>query len=166
MLRIFDDITGLRRAAVAAGMLLLFAPGLAVSADNLPPDRGEAATGHAYPIPATWCADHRLGKLSSQMRLESANLERLRAAQAEIAPGFETKGAKTGLSLLANYQEELEKRRPNSALASTYLAMASAVPITLPVLQRVNALLCVSATRAHAKAIVTEAEATRKQLVR
>ena len=113
-----------------------------------------------------WCADHRLGQLTPQQRIEGSNLTRLRAAQAELAPGFEAGSAWTGIDLLAAYQEELEKRRPDPMLAASYPALASTVPITAARVRQVNALLCVSATRATARAVTADAEAQRQQMAR
>ncbi|GLR68007.1 hypothetical protein GCM10010909_26880 [Acidocella aquatica] len=81
----------------------------------------------------------------------------------ELAPGFVAGPSKTELYLLADYQAELGKRMPDTALAASYLALASAVPITVARYRQVNALLCVSATPARAKAIQSAAEAFRQQ---
>lgn len=128
------------------------------------PSHNEPMASHSTLRPGKWCADYRLGQLSDRQRLEGANLTRLQAAQDEIAPGFVAGRARTGLVLLADYQQELEKRRPNMSLAAMYLAMSSAVPITPGRLQRVNRLLCISVTRSHARSIVAEAEAARRQM--
>ena len=153
--------------AAIAGLLLAMpvAPGRA--AENVTPHRGPLATGQYRPVPhGAWCADHHLRQLTPRQRLEGRNLARLRAAQAELAPGFEAGTAKTGVDLLAAYQEELEKRRPDRAVAASYLALASAVPITPVRLRQVNALLCVSTTSANARVITAEAETQRRQMAR
>ncbi|MBW4090359.1 MAG: hypothetical protein HIU82_04490 [Proteobacteria bacterium] len=158
--------TGLRGAAVA-GLLLMgpMLPGRA--AENATPHRGPLSSGQYQPTPhEVWCGDHQLGRLSMRQRHEGGNLARLRAADAELAPGFAAGTARTGLDLLAAYQEELEKRRPDVALAASYLAVASAVPITAARYRQVNALLCVSTTRTIAHAIATAAEAQRQQMAR
>ncbi len=146
----------------------------AAAAATAPPQAGGVTTQHhappaaqpTAPSPALWCAGHRLGTLSPAARRTGQNLARLRAAQAELAPGFASGSATTGVDLLAAYQEELEKSRPDRAAAASYLAVASAVPITLARVRDVNALLCVSTTAAAARAIATEAEAERLQMSR
>lgn len=109
-----------------------------------------------------WCGDYRFNITETQ-RLDGANLERLRAAQAELAPGFAAGTSKTELYLLADYQAELGKRRPDTILAANYLALASAVPITAERYRQVNALLCVSTTAGQAMAIQSMAETLRQQ---
>ena len=147
--------------------------GVAAAATQAPPAGGVTSQHHAppsgratAPSPALWCAGHRLGALSPQARRSGANLARLRAAQAELAPGFDAGGATTGVDLLAAYQEELEKPRPDRMAAASYLALASAVPITPARVRDVNALLCVSTTAVAARAIGAEAEAERVQMSR
>ncbi len=152
---------------IIAGLLLaapLAAPGLA-AAQTTTTHRG-APSGDVYPRAAAWCSNFRLGALSAKTRMDAANLQRLRAAQEELAPGFTAGGARTGLDLLAGYQEQLERRHPDIGLASTYLAMVSTVPVTTDALRRVNALLCVSTTRATAAQIAATAEAARLDLAR
>ncbi len=139
----------------------------AVAADHPLPHQGPAATGQYQAAPrAAWCADHDLAKLTMAQRLEGRNLERLRRAQAELAPGFEAGNAKTGLHLMAAYQEELEKRHPDPATAASYLALAAAVPISAVRVRQVNALLCISSTAALARTIQTEAEQQRERMNR
>ena len=113
--------------------------------------------------PVSWCGDYKLGQMNEAERLTGQNLARLRAAEAELAPGFEAQTVQTGLYLLADYQQELEKRHPDGALAASYLAMASAVPITQARYRQVNALLCVSAAPVLARTIRAQAETWRRQ---
>lgn len=149
------------------GLPLVMSATAGHAADNQTPHRNPPAAADLPQRPGgSWCADHRLGRLTEQQRLEDGNLNRLRAAQVELAPGFTAGRATTGLHLLAAYQEEVEKARPDASLAATYLAQASAVPITAGRIQRVNALLCVSSARALAQKIETEAEAQRRQMAR
>ena len=159
----FSKFIGLVTAAVVA----VVSAGSVKAADTAVPHRGAPPAMQApQPQAASWCADHVLGRLSEQQRLEGHNLQRLKAAQAELAPGFEAGAATTEVRLIAAYQEELEKRRPNIDLSASYLATASAVPITAGRLRQVNALLCVSTTSALAKAIGSAAEAQRRQMAR
>ncbi len=161
---------GLRHGIAGVGAFvasLAIAPPPGYAAENSAPHRGPISTGQYQPAPrAAWCADHNLAALTMSQRLEGRNLVRLRHAQAELAPGFEAGNAKTGLHLMAAYQEELEKARPDPATAASYLALASAVPITMVRVRQVNAFLCVSITRAKAEAIRADAEKQREQLNR
>ena len=116
------------------------------------------------PSPALWCVGHRLGDLSAEARHSGQNLARLQAAQAELAPGFDAGTATGSFDVLVAYQEELEKVHPNRAIAASYLALSSTVPITVARLRDVNALLCVSTTEATARAITEEAETERLQM--
>ena len=61
--------------------------------------------------------------------------------------------------------KELEKSHSDRLTAATYLALTSTVPITFGVVERVNALLCVSSTRRFAHAVATAAEAERRQMM-
>ena len=94
------------------------------------------------------------------------NRKRLAAAQAELAPDFLPGKAADGLLLLANYQQEMEIVRPDRVLAATYLALASAVPIDVKLVERVNSLLCVSAGSAVAKGVALIADAEWRQMSR
>lgn len=152
----------LPKMILATAAVVYLAPGIAV-AQVKTPHRG-APGGSVVPQATAWCHGFRLGTLSGSNRLKGANLERLRAAQAELAPGFVAGRARTGLDLLAGYQEQLERAQPDTALAASYLALVSTVPITLGTLRTVNALLCVSTTRTAAERIVAAAEASRQSL--
>ena len=113
-----------------------------------------------------WCADHRPGIAPRAGSQASAEQQRLRAVQASLAPGFDPGRRTDGLALLQAYQQVLEQRHPDPALAATYLAMTSTVPITFAVVERTNALLCVSSTRAFAHTVADAAEAERQQMAR
>ena len=109
-----------------------------------------------------WCADFRRGI----SRTDPAEIKRLKVVQSDLAPGFKPGAATGGIALLAAYSEELEKAHPDQMTAATYLALTSTVPITFGVVERVNALLCVSSTRRFAHAVADAAEAERRQLMR
>jgi hypothetical protein len=110
------------------------------------------------------CAQYRFGQLNAAARIAEPNRTRLRAAQAELAPGFNPGKAADGLLLLANYQAAMEALRPDRVLAATYLAVASAVPIDLKLIERVNGLLCISASPAVAKGVALIADAEWRQM--
>lgn len=148
----------------ATTMMACLAPTVAI-AQVKAPHRG-APGGAVVPRARAWCTGFRLGTLSDTKRLAGANLQRLQGAQAELAPGFIVGRARTGLDLLAGYQEQLERTQPDTVLAANYLALVSTIPITLSTVRTVNALLCVSTTHAEAERIVATAEAARQKLER
>jgi hypothetical protein len=111
------------------------------------------------------CSDYR-PDVPARQRLQDGNRLRLEAAQALMTPGFGARGRVSGLILLADYQEEMERLRPDREAAALYLASASTVPVTLGMLQAVNSTLCVAASPATAQAISTLAEAARVEMAR
>lgn len=110
-----------------------------------------------------WCGDYR-PRMPDRVRLAERNGDRLLAAQAELAPGFEAGRAQSGLMLLGNYQAELEKRQPDRLLAATYLAMTATVSVTEAMVERINGLLCVTASRQLVADVASNAEAQRRSL--
>lgn len=107
------------------------------------------------------CADHYAAGLSPDKRITGNNLQFLSAAQGYLAPSFDPGNNGTGLLLLANYQEELEKLSPDPEVAGTYLGLTAARPVTEPIVARVNALLCVTASAKITDAIAKVAETQR-----
>ncbi|HET8996604.1 MAG TPA: hypothetical protein VFN42_08045 [Acetobacteraceae bacterium] len=112
----------------------------------------------------TWCADYRPG-LSAGVP-DSREQKRLQAVQTSLAPGFDPGRRKDGIALLQAYRQVLEQRHPDRTLAATYLALTSTVPITFAVVERTNALLCVSSAPAFARAVADAAEAERREMAR
>lgn len=159
---------GVKHALLCVGVALALPVASATAAGTGSTPRPATPSGPsiANPPGVAWCAGQRVGSLSEREKLQGSNLTRLRAAQSELAPGFTAGTATTGLRLLADYQDELSRSRPDGVLAASYLAQVSTVPITPARLLRVNALLCVSTTRALAGKIQTEAEAQRLQMSR
>lgn len=146
--------------------LFLMTPAGGAGAQNIVSAQHPLTGGKFEPPPrGAWCGDYRFN-ITERQRFSGMNLQRLQAAQMELAPGFAAGAAKTELYLLADYQAELGKRLPDTALAASYLALASAVPITTARYRQVNALLCVSTTPARARAIQAAAEAMRAQEAR
>jgi len=111
------------------------------------------------------CDDYRTG-LTARQRLEGSNGERLRAAEALLAPGFRSGASRSGRALLAEYQAEMERAHPDIPSAALYLASASTIPISLGTVAAVNSTLCVAAGTATATAIATQAEAARREMSR
>lgn len=113
----------------------------------------------------TSCNDYQ-PQGSAARRLQAGNRGRLVAAQAILAPGFSAGRAEDGLQLLADYQEEMERVKPDVSAAAVYLASVSTVPVTLPLLQALNSTLCIAASARTAEAIAVLAEATRQEMSR
>lgn len=157
-------------AGAAAALVLMAAPiGFAGSASaqsqQLQPKLPSSAPLAAVNV-NSWCADYRRGGPGSDLRAQASDTRRLKLVQADLAPGFDPGARADGLSLLAAYRQELEKRRPDQAAAAIYLAMVSTVPITFGVIEQVNALLCVSSSRGFAQGVAAAAEAERQQMSR
>lgn len=108
------------------------------------------------------CADHRGGKLSANERLSGANLERLTAARIYLAPNYTPDKLKSGIYLMANYQEELEKIRPDATAAGTYLGLVTTAPVTQDRVAVVNAILCVTSSTRNIGQIQSNAETQRR----
>ncbi len=119
----------------------------------------------AYLDLEAWCAEHRPGVVPTGSAAVAAE-KRLRAVQASLAPGFDPGRRQDGVALLRAYQQALEQNRPDKALAATYLALISTKPVTFEIVERTNALLCVSSTEAFARAVADQAEAERQQMSR
>jgi hypothetical protein len=125
--------------------------------------QGSVQGGESVSFPDR-CAYAAPGRLTSDARLSGQNLDQLVAAQYVLAPNFDPGEARTAVILLANYQEELEKREPDVLVAATYLAMTATRPVTAEAVGRVNALLCVTSTRNLAEQIAITAEDERQAL--
>ncbi|QQS14443.1 MAG: hypothetical protein IPK81_09935 [Rhodospirillales bacterium] len=103
------------------------------------------------------CGDYRLGAMVAAERLRSPNLRRLDFAQRYLAPGFDAGKNQTGVRILASYQEEMERPRPDPLVAGTYIAMVSTVPVTDGLVEQLNAILCVSGAPKRISAIAAAA---------
>ena len=129
-----------------------------------------ATTAKAPPLAASLedgapvCTEYSLGRLTAASRLADPNRKLLIAAQSALAPGFKSGKATDGLRLLADYQAEMEAVKPNQLAAAAYLAMASTIPLNLKVVERVNSLLCVTASPVVAKSVAANAAAQWQQM--
>jgi hypothetical protein len=83
--------------------------------------------------------------MAASDRFSGANLRRLEALEAVLAPKFDHRNAKEPILILANYQEELEKPQPDAVVAGLYLGLVSTVPVTPRVVELSNRYLCVAA---------------------
>ena len=126
--------------------------------------QGSVQGGESVSFPDR-CAYATPGRLTSKARLSGQNLDQLVTAQYVLAPNFDPGEARTAILLLANYQEELEKREPDALVAATYLAMTATRPVTAEVVARVNALLCVTSTRTLAEQVASSAENQRQAMI-
>lgn len=115
---------------------------------------GNPRGGENAEFAADRCADFARGRMTAEERFEGNNLKRLNAAENFLAPGFDPGQARTGLYLMADYQEELEKRSPDTNVAGIYLALLSTRPVSEQLVVRLNSLLCVSASEAQTREIV------------
>jgi len=102
---------------------------------------------------------------STQLRMQGSNRARLSAAQALLAPDFADEGKVSGLSLLAEYQKEMERLRPDHNSTALYMASVSTRPVTVALIQAVNATLCVACSLGVAEAITATAEPVRIEMV-
>ncbi len=154
--------------AVTALAVAISVAGFASSsiADSAAPAKSPALTGRLQKQSNGWCAGYRFGQLSSAERLADPNRRRLLAAQSVLAPTFAAGKAKDGIALLANYQTEMESVRPDRVLAATYLALTSAQPINAKLVERVNGLLCVSASAKAAQGVAVIADAEWREMSR
>ena len=107
------------------------------------------------------CQDYELGRMTVEQRIAGANLERLNAAEAYLAPDFTADAPKTPIYILANYQQELEQAKPSLTLAGTYLGLVATRRVTSDVVVRVNNLLCLSTAPSQAESISQMAETQR-----
>lgn len=108
------------------------------------------------------CGTHPINGLGPRERMKGANLEFLKTAQIYLAPDFKPGRETTGLHLIADYQEELEKVKPDATLAGAYLALVATRPVTQEMVARTNAILCVTATSALIAEIARNASSDRR----
>lgn len=116
--------------------------------------------GESYVFPDR-CAQYRSRSISAQERVTGANLDLLNAAQVYLAPNFDAGNYRSGLYLLANYQEEMDSESPDRAVAASYLALVATRSITEDVVARVNAILCTTASMRAVREIAKVAEEQR-----
>lgn len=121
---------------------------------------GEASSeGTVLP---TRCTEHVPARQAGDQRIAGRNLQLLEAAQSYLAPAFDPGDRRSGVYLIAHYQEELEGREPDAAVAGSYLGMVSTISVTPKVVGTVNAILCVTSSARLAREIAAQAEATRQ----
>ena len=166
-----DQVRRKKRSIVTAVTALAVAISVAgfassSTADPAAPAKPPALTGRLQKQSGGWCTGYRFGQISSAERLADPNRRRLLAAQSVLAPTFAAGKAKDGITLLANYQAEMESVRPDRVLAATYLALTSAQPINVKLVERVNSLLCVSSSAKAAQGVAVIADAEWREMSR
>ncbi len=107
------------------------------------------------------CGTHPINGLGPRERMQGTNLQFLQAAQIYLAPDFKPGRETTGLYLIADYQSELEKVKPEPTLAGAYLALVATRPVSEEMVARTNAILCVTATESLIAQIAQSASADR-----
>lgn len=85
------------------------------------------------------CGD--MGTLNAGNRLDGKNLVRFREARSLLAPGARLPAS--AILLLANYQVEIEKQKPDPVLAGTYIGNVARLPVTPQLISQVSDGLCV-----------------------
>ena len=85
------------------------------------------------------CGD--MGSINAGNRLDGKNLVRFREARSLLAPGVKLPAS--AILLLANYQVELEKQKPDPVLAGTYIGNVARLPVTPQLISQVSDGLCV-----------------------
>ncbi len=112
------------------------------------------------------CEDLRGGFRNPSQRLTGANGERLDAAGAMVHPDSEAREVQALRLLLANFQEEMQKRSPDLTLAGTYLGVAADLPITDEMVEQLAESLCVPVRKEQAASIAGIAEVQRQKMDR
>ena len=105
-----------------------------------------------------WCGGFDQSELGGKARLRGKNKKRLEAVQKYVAPYFNPQGDMSGIRILAAYQEEFGKIRPDAHLAGVYLGLVSAGTLTEKDIENINALLCITISQKQMRAIVRAVE--------
>ncbi|HVC11419.1 MAG TPA: hypothetical protein VNE59_07270 [Burkholderiales bacterium] len=110
------------------------------------------------------CHDVSPAGMSATERLSGANMERIEDVRALVGGRSGQARVRPSRYLLANFQEELAKPRPDLTAAATYLGIAAQEPVTAELVLRASQLLCVPVSNAEAASISTAAESQRLKL--
>lgn len=143
-----DDGTGGVPTLYAADSTLLATPG------GGGPSTGAGLTG------AGRCDDVGAG-ITAQAQFSRANLARMSAVFALIAPDAAAAGETPSPWLLANFQSELLKSKPDPLLAGTYLGLVANEPVTPEVVKQAGWRMCAPVGGDQAEAIAQVAEGQR-----
>lgn len=100
------------------------------------------------------------GQTSAAKRIDGRNLSRINGVHALVV-GNAVQPEKVAPFLIANFQEEMEKAKPDVRLAGVYLGTVASQPVTPDTVLRAGAALCVSVDAKQAEAIAAAAEEQR-----
>lgn len=101
------------------------------------------------------------GGMTAQAQFSKANLARMSAVFAQIAPAAAAAGELPSPYLLANFQAELLKAKPDPLLAGTYLGLVAKEPVTPQAVQKAGWRMCAPVSGEQAQAIADVAESQR-----
>jgi len=101
------------------------------------------------------------GTMPSAQSLSGRNVQRATAARAILAPADVADGTVPPPYLLISFQEELQKAKPDTLVAGTYLGLVADVPVTREIVKQVAWRMCVPLEDAGASAIADAAEVQR-----
>ena len=101
------------------------------------------------------------GAMPSMQSLSGRNVQRATVARGVLAPADVAEGTVPPPYLLISFQEELQKARPDTLVAGTYLGLVAKVPVTEEIVKQIAWRMCVPLDDAHAKAIADAAEIQR-----
>ena len=107
------------------------------------------------------CGD--MGTLNAGNRLDGKNLVRFREARNLLAPNQRLPAS--AILLLANYQVELEKQKPDPVLAGTYIGNVAKLPVTPQLISQVSDGLCVIPPEDKQNEIANAAEEQRLSIL-
>lgn len=102
--------------------------------------------------------------LTPEQRIAGWNGRRLQYGSSMIASKAEGRYRGSRYVMLASYQEELGKGRPDAVLAGTYLGIAAETPVTVRAVSELSDALCVPVSADLAERIAIIAEAQRQKL--
>lgn len=112
------------------------------------------------------CEDIRGSLRNPRHRMTGVNGERIERAGTMVHPDIDDAREVQMLRLLiASFQEEMQKRQPDSLLAGTYLGVAADIPVTEEMVMQLSESLCVPAQRSQAASIAGVAETQRQKLI-
>jgi hypothetical protein len=123
------------------------------------PGGGGPSTGPGL-TSAGRCDDVGAG-MTAQAQFSRANLARMSAVFAQLAPGAVAAGEMTSPYLLANFQSELLKAKPDPLLAGTYLGLVAKEPVTAEAVKKAGWRMCAPVSSDQAEAIAQVAEGQR-----
>jgi hypothetical protein len=107
------------------------------------------------------CGD--MGTLNAGNRLDGKNLVRFREARSLLAPNERLPAS--AILLIANYQAELEKQKPDPVLAGTYIGNVARLPVTPELISQVSDGLCVIPPEDKKREIANAAEEQRLSIL-